>query len=71
MGKYPEEIMRNIRQNLGLEADDTSRYDYIMQMDKEDAFDCCLIWEGICGYGSLILSMVNGIYGTELVQIKQ
>lgn len=67
MEKYPEEIMRNIRQNLGLEADDTSKDDYIMQMDKEDALDRCLTWEGICGYGSLVLSMVNGIYGTDLV----
>lgn len=67
MEKYPEDIMKNVRQNLGLEPDDTSKDEKIMSMDKEDVLDHCLTWEGICGYGSLILSMVNGIYGTDLV----
>lgn len=67
MEKYPEEIMRNVRQNLGLKPDDTSKDEIIMSMDKEDVLDRCLTWEGICGYGSLILSMVNGIYETDLV----
>lgn len=66
MEKYPEYIMRNIRQNLGLEANDTSRDDYIMKMSKERVFKAYLEWEGIIGYTNEILSTISEIYGTNL-----
>ena len=58
---YPEYIMKNIRQNLGLEPDDTSKDSEIMQMPKEEALERFLIWEGIIGYGNLIISAVSDI----------
>ena len=48
---YSENIMRNVRQNLGLEEDDTSMDDYIMSLTPKSVFDKYCTWEGLLGYG--------------------
>jgi len=48
---YSDRIMKNVRQNLGLEEDDTSRDDYIMSLSPEDVFDRYCNWEGLINYG--------------------
>lgn len=60
---YPDYIMRNVRQSLDLEPDDTSRDEEINEMDKEEVLEKFWQWEGIIGYTSKILSSVEDIYG--------
>lgn len=57
--KYSEFIMRNVRQNLGLEKDDTSRDDEVMEMSGYEILDRYLKWEGIIGYAGDILNVVS------------
>ena len=66
MNKYPEYIMRKVRQNLSLEADDTSMDDVINNMDKTEVFNRVLVWEGIIGYCYTIQGFVEDIWGIEL-----
>lgn len=67
--KYPESIMRNVRQNLGLDEMDISRDDEIMAMAKQDVFNRYCEWDGLCGgYGYSLLNAVEDIYGINLQQ---
>lgn len=59
LNTYPEYIMENVRQNLGLEEDDTSRDDYIMSLSPEDVFDKYCNWEGLIGYGYMLWDVVK------------
>lgn len=64
--KYPEYIMSYVRQNMGLDSDDTSKDDFINSMNKKDVFDRVLNWNGIVGYSSQIKGWIEEIYGIEL-----
>lgn len=64
--EYPEEVMEAIRQNLGLESDDSSMDDEIMKMSKDEVFDRLLTWNGFINYGGTIREWVNDVYGVEL-----
>lgn len=64
--KYPEDIMKTLRQRLGLKADDTSRDNLINSYSLSDAFDEMLKWEGIIGYTSTIKYFIESIYGIDL-----
>lgn len=64
--KYNEVIMRNLRERLDLEPDDTSKDKKIMSMDKRKVFDEYLEWEGISGWTSTILSVIEDIFKVEL-----
>lgn len=64
---YPEYIMQNVRQNLGLESDDTSMDSEINNMSKREVFARCLEWEGIIGYEYKILSLINEIFCVDLM----
>ena len=64
---YPEYVMKNIRQNLGLEPNDTSMDSEINNMSKREVFSRCLEWEGIIGYEYKILSLVSEIFGVDLM----
>jgi len=63
---YPEWILKNIRQNLGLEPDDTSQDDEINAMSKQEVFERYLTWQGIIGYSDRIISVIETIYNVEL-----
>ena len=58
MEKYSGYIMKNIRQNIGLDENDTSRDAEIESMSGRDILDKYLTWEGIIGYTDEILDVV-------------
>lgn len=57
--QYSDFIMRAVRQNIGLEEDDTSRDAEIMEMSGEEIVDRYLTWNGIIGYTSYIIDVVS------------
>ena len=57
--QYSDFIMRAVRQNIGLEEDDTSRDAEIMEMSGEEIVDRYLTWNGIIGYTSDIIDVVS------------
>ena len=63
---YPDYIMENVRNNLGLDSDDTSSDKYIEDMDPLEVLERFWIWEGIIGYAELIKDSVCDIYGIDL-----
>ena len=58
VAKYSGYIMKNIRQNIGLDENDTSRDAEIESMSGRDILDKYLTWEGIIGYTDEILDVV-------------
>lgn len=63
--KYPAYIMKRLRQNLGLEPDDTSGDKEIDIMSPGEVVDRVLEWEGIIGYSSLITDLIFDVYGFD------
>lgn len=57
--QYSDFIMRAVRQNIGLEEDDTSRDAEIMEMNGEEIVDRYLTWNGIIGYTPYIIDVVS------------
>ena len=57
--RYSNFIMEAVRQNMGLDEDDTSMDDEIMEMDGEEVVRRYLEWEGIIGYASDIIEVVS------------
>ena len=66
MAKYPEFIMRNVRETYGLEPDDTSNDSLIDDLFMEDVLRRYLEWEGIIGYTRKIITAIEAIYGVDL-----
>ena len=64
--KYPENILRIVRQNLNLEPTDTSIDDEINAMSQSKILDCVCEWEGLIGYGRVIRNGIKDIYGINL-----
>lgn len=58
MAKYSGYIMKNVRQLIGLDENDTSRDAEIESMSGRDILDKFLAWEGIYGYTDEILNVV-------------
>ena len=64
--KVPEWIMDDIRENMYLEAGDTSRDKEILQMEGVEFFDKWLEWNGICGYTTEIIKAIYYAFGIDL-----
>ena len=64
--KYPEHIMKVLRQRLGLDEDDTLRDDEINIYSPSEAFEEVLNWEGILGYANTIKWWIESIYGIDI-----
>lgn len=64
--RYNEYIMRNVRGNLGLEIDDTSKDDLIMEMSRKEVLERYFIWDGIYNHSDEILDLIYDIYGVDL-----
>ena len=64
--RYPEHIMKVLRQRLGLDEDDTLRDDEINIYSTSEAFEEVLNWEGILGYASEIKYWIESIYGIDI-----
>ena len=57
--QYSNLVMRGVRKNLGLDSEDTSMDAEIMEMDGEEIVARWLEWEGIIGYASSIIQVVE------------
>lgn len=68
--KYPEYIMRYVRERLDLEPDDTSKDEEINMMTPTEVFTEWLEWQGIIGYSDTILQAVEDIFDIELQNIN-
>ena len=66
MAKYSEEVMKKVRQRLGVEEDDTSLDLDIAGLHQGEVFNHCLCWEGIIGFGLPIRRWIEDIYGVQL-----
>ena len=66
MFTYSEDIMERVRMALGHDANNKDKDAEIMEMDKIDILELCLRWEGIMGYSSMIIDIINNIYGVYL-----
>ena len=52
--RLPKEVMGDIRENMGVERDDTSLDRTINAMKRSTLFDKYLTWNGIIGYSANI-----------------
>ena len=67
MNKYNNTIMKAIRQRMGLDENDTSCDEEIMNMDKYQVFREYCLWNGLLGsWYDYLLSAVENIYGLKL-----
>ena len=65
--KYPEGIMCQLRQRLGLEDRyDTSLDEEINNMDKGEVFDNLVSWNNLPGMSGQIKQWVKIVYGIDL-----
>lgn len=67
--RFSIDIMRILRQRLGLEEDDTSRDEEINTYSMDSAFREVLAWEGFFGYFGTIKGWIEDIYGVNLTEI--
>lgn len=64
--RYPENIMRRLRERLGLEPDDISEDEKLNTYSPREAFNACCNWEGLIGWGDTLLGFVEDCFGIEL-----
>ena len=64
--EVPEYIMEIMRQRRYLDEYDESEDEEILQMSGEEFLNEWLEWEGICGYTSELLSVIEMAYGIDL-----
>ena len=69
--KYPEYIMKYLRQRTGLEEDDTSSDDRLNNMSKNEVFKEVLSWNGLLSNWDIdIKAWIKDIYEIDLDEIK-
>lgn len=64
--KYPEYILKCVRQRHDLEANNTSQDKAFQSWSKYQILNDYLIWNGILGYTDTFISLFEDIYGIEL-----
>ena len=65
--KYPEYIMKYLRQREDLNESDTSLDDQLNKMSPSNAFSEVLKWNGLLGgWDSQIKCWIQDIYGIDL-----
>lgn len=67
MAKYSERVMKNVRENMGLEPNDTSQDKFIEALGRHEVLDRFLTWEGIIGYTNKIEDAISDIYNVNLI----
>lgn len=70
MNKYPENIMRDLRQRKGLEPNDTTCDDEINTLTPNEAFEEVLEWDGLIDYAYTIKQWIKDIYGINLNEVN-
>lgn len=63
---YPEYIMRNVRQTLDIGAYDPSLDDTINNMPKLEVLRRYWQWEGIIGYETEMIRVIEAIFGVNI-----
>lgn len=71
MNNYFDSIMEDVRQNLGLEASDTSRDDEINGMTRQEVLDRVCNWNGLIGYAGTIREWIEDIWGIDLDDVEE
>ena len=69
--KYPEYIMRDLRQREDLEPGDTSQDEELQSMDADMILNEVCNWNGFVGWSQQIKNWVEDIYGVDLNEINQ
>jgi hypothetical protein len=64
--KFPESIMRKLRQREDLESDDTSMDNIFNNYSPDTAFEEVCGWEGLINYSFTIKNWIKDIYKIEL-----
>lgn len=64
--RYPEKIMRCVREMYGLSEYDESRDAEINNMSHGEVFDSVCEWDGLVHYSAKIKSWIMDIYGIDL-----
>lgn len=64
--KYPDSIMRCVRQYLGLAEMDTSKDLEIYKMSRNEVLNADCIWNGLKDYGCKIVGWIEDIWQIEL-----
>ncbi|WP_144537093.1 hypothetical protein [Bacillus thuringiensis] len=64
---YPLHLIETVRQSLGLQKDDTSMDNTILEMNSSEVFACVVQWNGLLGeYDVTIKGWIKDIYGLDL-----
>lgn len=67
MKKYNDKVMKAVRQRFGLEENDESMDEKIMEMDKYEVFREYCLWNGLLGYWyEDLLTTIENIYDIKL-----
>ena len=70
--RYPEGIIRYLRQRKGLDADDTSHDEQLQAMSPSLVFAETLEWNGLLGgWDYQIKGWIKDIYGIDLDEIAK
>ena len=64
---YPEYILKKLREFDGLDEENDSNDAEFQAMSPQEVFDIVLRYEGICGYGFTILSLIEDIFKVKLM----
>ena len=68
--KYPEHIMRKLRQRLDLKPEDTRDDMFIMKWNKDKVFNEVCSWEGFINWGNTIQGWIEDIYGIKFEDLE-
>ena len=66
MNKYPDYIMRKLRQRRWLEPNDISSDEILNNFSPQQAFKEVLSWEGLINWDETIKEWINDIYGISI-----
>lgn len=68
--KYPENIMKILREKKGLEDSDTKLDKEINKMAPAKAFEEVLKWHGFYSWDKTIMTWIKGIFNVDLKEIS-
>lgn len=68
--KYPENIMKLLREKKDLDENDTSLDEEINKMEPIKVFEEISIWHGFYGWDKTIISWINDIFKIDLNKIS-
>ena len=65
--RIDEHILKDVRRNTPFNSKEDFSDDEINKKSNREIFDHWLQWNGLIGYTSTIISVVENIYGVKLV----